>query len=680
MSEEFGSIERLRHAVDEQAANVRTLKEQKADKAAVKEAVDKLLALKADLKERVDKLNAASRAEKEAEEKRRDAFDKLLKRRFFVVPAFEIYGGVGGLYDFGPPGNTLLQNIIAEWRKHFVLHEDMLEISSPSMTPLDVLATSGHVEKFTDFMVRDSVTKDCYRADKLLEDHIEGLIESDPTMKQNEKERLTKIRAAADAYDAEELGKHLKDLKVTAPETGNELTDPFPFNLMFKTDIGPTGKAPGFLRPETAQGIFVNFRRLIDYNAGAMPFAAAQIGTAFRNEIAPRAGLLRVREFTLAEIEHFVNPDNKSHTNFASIADVKLRLLSQDGQESGTDRIDEMTMAEAVEKGVINCETLAYFMARTYLFLVKIGITESKLRFRQHLKDEMAHYAADCWDAEIKSTYGWVECVGHADRSAFDLKAHSKETKTDMIAQERLPEPIMVEEAKLKMNRGKLGKKYGKASQILVNDLNDMDKETIVKLCETLETEGKMTHKVCSGEEFDLEKGDVSVTLKETKVSTIKYTPSVIEPSFGLGRILYCVLEHSYDNTVHEDEARAVLRLPALVAPVKVGLFTLSVNDAFTPFLAELRENMIDYDIASKTDNSGAAIGRKYARTDEIGVPFAITIDFQTVEDRTVTIRERDTCEQIRVSIDEVGPIIIGLVKGKLQWSDAYNKYEKVVR
>jgi glycyl-tRNA synthetase len=173
------------------------------------------------------------------------------------------------------------------------------------------------VAKFSDFMVRDEKTQDCYRADKILEDAMDKLLDDqkNPPSAQTRAE-LLRVRTEAGAMKAEALHTYLSKYNVKAPDTGNNISEPQPYNLMFKTSIGPTGKFTGYLRPETAQGIFVNFRRLLDYNQGRIPFAAAQIGLAFRNEIAPRAGLLRVREFTLAEIEHFVNPENKKHPKF----------------------------------------------------------------------------------------------------------------------------------------------------------------------------------------------------------------------------------------------------------------------------------------------------------------------------------------------------------------------------
>lgn len=184
---------------------------------------------------------------------------------------------------------------------------------------------------------------------------------------------------------------------------------------MFQTHIGPSGAVKGFLRPETAQGIFVNFKRLLEFNQGKLPFAAAQIGNAFRNEISPRSGLIRVREFTMAEVEHFCDPVEKDHPKFSGVADTVMNLYSADNQMAG-EAAKQVKIGDAVAAGTVANQTLGYFLARIQNFLMKIGVDNSRLRFRQHMANEMAHYACDCWDAEILTSYGWVECVGCADR------------------------------------------------------------------------------------------------------------------------------------------------------------------------------------------------------------------------------------------------------------------------
>jgi glycyl-tRNA synthetase len=208
--------------------------------------------------------------------------------------------------------------------------------------------------------------------------------------------------------DCDRLKEKLPEYGVVSPEpNGGQLSDPFPFNLMFRTLIGPRGDIVGFLRPETAQGIFVSFRDLLYYNGGKLPFAAAQIGQSFRNEISPKQGLLRVREFTQAEIEHFVHPDHKEHPRFHEVADIAPIMSSAKVQQSGA-RPQAIKLGDAVRDGIVANETLAYFIGRTYLFMVAVGINPKRMMFRQHLPNEMAHYA--CGALPPACPCLWVGC------------------------------------------------------------------------------------------------------------------------------------------------------------------------------------------------------------------------------------------------------------------------------
>lgn len=597
---------------------------------------------------------------------RRINFETLLTRKLFVIPSFAIYGGVAGLYDFGPPGCAIMANIQAIWRRHFVLEEDMLEISGPAVTPEIVLKASGHVDKFTDFMVRDEKTGQCYRADKLLEQHISQLL-TDSTLSPARREELQAISAAAGSYQQEQLTEKLLQLGVTSEE-GNPITKPFPFNLMFQTQIGPTGNTVGYLRPETAQGIFVNFRRLLEYNGGRLPFAAAQIGPAFRNEIAPRSGLLRVREFTLAEIEHFVHPNNKSHPKFLTIANTVLTLLPREIQD-GSNRSIAMTIGEAVARGVVGNETLAYFLARTHLFLLHIGIRPDKLRFRQHRSDEMAHYASDCWDAEIHTTYGWVECVGHADRSAYDLSNHMKFSQADLQARESIREEK--NSVDVRINRSALGRRYRKNANDIVDHLNRLSISEIQQLAQRL----PQSLLLPSGLTVELQPDDLTVSIQPEVVNSRSFIPHVIEPSFGLGRIIYAVLDHAFDDTIWNDSKRVVLKLRPAVAPIKVGLLSLSNTEQIGQILDDLRLKCLNAGLANKVDNSSVSIGKKYARQDELGTPFCLTVDFRSQDDGTVTLRERDSTEQIRGDIPTIIAVVIKLVNGSQTWLEAKNQF-----
>lgn len=555
------------------------------------------------------------------------------------------------------------------WRKHFVLAENMLEMECTCLTPEAVLKTSGHVDRFTDLMVKDPATGECFRADKLLEDAIDNLLENNPTMPSQEKEDHLKIQRQADAFSHEELDHLLKKYDCKAP-SGEPYSASFPFNLMFKTSIGPEGTAVGFLRPETAQGLFVNFRRLLDLNAGKMPFAAAQVGLGFRNEIAPRSGLLRVREFCMGEIEHFVNPKDKAHPNFESVAEKELVLFGRDDQ-LGSGKTKTITCKDAVEIGLINNETLAYFMARTQLYMEKIGMDPKRLRFRQHLKTEMAHYAADCWDLEIESSYGWVECVGHADRACYDLEVHSKATKTPMMATQKFDTPQEIELAKLKFDRKLLGQVFQQEQRTISGILEALAENwaDFEPVANALEADGKT---VIDG--FEITKEMVTWTRTKKMVQEVKFMPSVIEPSFGMGRILYSLLEHSFYQR-EQDEQRCVMRFNPQVAPQKCGVFPISNNPECCQVVDQIAADLMDSDLATRVDKSSTALGKKYARSDELGIPFAVTVDFDTLNDNTVTLRERDSTKQVRLPKQDITTLIFQIVHNKMTWEKIMNKY-----
>jgi len=482
----------------------------------------------------------------------------------------------------------------------------------------------------------------------------------------------------------------LKRCGCVSPETKNELSDPYPFNLMFPTTIGPSGNIQGFLRPETAQGMFVNFRELLYFNGGKLPFACAQIGQSFRNEIAPRAGLLRVREFTQAEIEHFCHPTKKDHPRFNEVAQVELNLFSQEAQlQAGKKEPFRMKTGEAVEKGIIANETLAYFVARTHLFLKELGVDMQRVRFRQHLRHEMAHYAQDCWDAEIECSYGWIECVGLADRSAFDLDAHSKASKVDLQAYELFDEPVEEVIFEVKMNKQILGKSFKKDQKFVIDALTSLDEAAAAKIEKDFEDKGETDLENVQG----IDGGKATITKdmviemkkKTKKVSGRNFTPSVIEPSFGIGRIMYCLFEHAFYVREGDDENKAVFKLPPQVAPIKCTIFPLVNNAEMNAASHDIYKSLTKLAVSVKLDTTAISIGKRYCRTDELGVPFAITIDHRTIghtstpKDGTVTVRERDSCEQVRIKVDDVAKFIADLSSGEVEWSRATASLEKVL-
>ncbi|EHA22442.1 hypothetical protein CBS63078_6003 [Aspergillus niger] len=629
----------------------------------------------------------------------RSVLDSMLRRRLFYTPSFEIYGGVSGLYDYGPPGCAVLNNIVDLWRKHFVLEEDMLEVDCTMLTPHEILKTSGHVDKFADWMCKDPKTGEIFRADHLVEEVLEARLKGDKEARgqkvevdeEKEAKKKKKVKqtkavklddavvkeyeetlAQIDNFDGPELEKIIAKYDIRNPTTDGNLLPPVAFNLMFQTSIGPSSNMPGYLRPETAQGQFLNFQKLLEFNQQSMPFASASIGKSFRNEISPRAGLLRVREFLMAEIEHFVDPQGgKKHARFEEVKDVKMTLLNRDIQLSGSTKTEEMTIGKAVETGLVDNETLGYFLARIQLFLLKLGVDPKKLRFRQHMANEMAHYATDCWDAELHTSYGWIECVGCADRSAYDLTVHKNKTGAPLVVRETRAEPLKVEEWQIDLDKKKFGPRFKKDGKTVTAAIDALSQELREKLSLDLEQTGKIEVEVegVAGGKVELDKELIKIE-KRTRVENVReYTPNVIEPSFGIGRILYSMIEQVYWSR-EGDEARGVLSFPPAIAPTKVLIVPLSTHQSFAPLVQRLTTKLRRMGVSNRVDDSSASIGKRYARNDELGTPFGVTVDFQSVKDNTFTLRDRDSTKQVRASEDEIAQAIKSLVEGEETWED----------
>ncbi|KAL3353978.1 hypothetical protein AABB24_018578 [Solanum stoloniferum] len=666
-------------SIDVQGGAVRQLKSSGAAKLDIEAAVQSLNALKLEKASIESQLQTAlaGAAGGGSSSASRDAFRQAvvntLERRLFYIPSFKIYRGVAGLYDYGPPGCSVKSNVLAFWRQHFVLEENMLEVDCPCVTPEVVLKASGHVEKFTDLMVKDEKTGTCYRADHLLKDFCKEKLEKDFSLSAEKAAELKHILAVLDDLSAEQLGAKIKEYGITAPDTKNPLSDPYPFNLMFQTSIGPSGVSPGYMRPETAQGIFVNFRDLYYYNGNKLPFAAAQIGQAFRNEISPRQGLLRVREFTLAEIEHFVDPQDKSHSKFSDVAKLEFLMFPRDDQVSGQCATN-LQLSEAVSRGIVNNETLGYFIGRVYLFLTRLGIDKDRLRFRQHLANEMAHYAADCWDAEIESSYGWIECVGIADRSAYDLRAHSEKSSVALVAQEKFSEPREVEKLVITPIKKELGLAFKGNQKMVTEALEAMEEKVAMEMKADLESKGEVEFHVCTiGKNVTIKKNMVSISKEIKKEHQRVFTPSVIEPSFGIGRIIYCLYEHSFYTRPSKagDEQLNVFSFPPLVAPIKCTVFPLVQNQKYEEVAKLISKSLTAAGISHKIDLTGTSIGKRYARTDELGVPFAITVDSTS----SVTVRERDSKDQVRIDVEKVASVVREVTDGLSSWADVLKMY-----
>jgi glycyl-tRNA synthetase len=543
-----------------------------------------------------------------------DASDvlSLCKRRGFLYPSFEIYGGVAGMYDYGPLGTAMKNNIVEIWRRLYTLGEGFVEIDSETIGPEIVFKASGHVDEFADKMVKCKSCEEAHRADHLVKD----------------------LHPNPGILKEKELDELIRKSGVTCPTCGGELSSVEEFNLMFKTVIGPGSGRVGYLRPETAQGIFVNFPNLYRYNREKLPLGVIQVGRGYRNEISPRQGVIRMREFNMMEAELFVDPEDKGWSRFDSVKDEKLKLLANDGREL------ELTVGEAVEQGVICNQVLAYFLWFTQEFLKSVGVDGERLRFRQHEKDEMAHYAADCWDAEALLSFGWTEIVGIADRGCWDLSRHIKFSGVDMSAFKRFDTPHEVERDVIKPKYGLLGPKYKALGAKIGKALEATDPTMMENDAVTVEVDGQKH--VIGREMFDI------VRVKE-KVSGVKVIPHVIEPSHGLDRITYTCLEHAYAKKGDME----MLRLSAAVAPIKFGVFPLMARDDLDKVAMQIDEDIRYSGIETYYDDSGS-IGRRYARMDEVGTPYCITVDYQTLEDGTVTLRERDSQSQVRVTVKDI--------------------------
>jgi len=542
---------------------------------------------------------------------------EMLIRRGFLWQSFEIYGGIAGFIDFAPLGNGIRRNIEELWRDYFVVNERAVEIDTPTIGIEDIFRASGHLDSFTDVAIECENCGKIYRADHYIKEKLG--IESDETM-----EAVLEI---LETYD----------LKC---ECGGSLKNPEHFNLMFSTTIGPGKGKRGYLRPETAQGIFIDFKRLIDYFRGKLPFGVAQIGRVYRNEISPRQGVIRLREFNQAELEYFVDPRNKTHPDFKIYSDTPVILV---------DKLDYehiITLKEAVSQGIIANELLAYFIGKTREFLLCIGIKEDKMRFRQHREDERAHYAIDCWDAECLTAYGWIELVGIADRGDYDLKSHAEFSREDMSVFIQFKEPVRMARRKLKPLMNKLGPEFRRKAKLIAEEIENYEGEIEDPI--TLNINGEIV--TVSSDFFEI--GET-----EEEVFGEKIVPHVIEPSFGLDRIVYTVLEHSFDTDIIDGEERKVLRLKRNVSPVQVAVLPLLTREDFIEISREITKRLQSAGIFTEFDDSGS-IGRRYRRFDEIGTPFCITIDHQTLEDNTVTLRDRDSTEQIRLKVEELEGII----------------------
>ncbi len=568
---------------------------------------------------------------------------ELAKRRGFFFRTAAAYGGVAGFYTYGPQGATLKDNVEAAWRDRFVTREGHMEVSSPDVMPEAVFEASGHLDGFDDMLVDCPECGASHRADHLVED-------------------ATDV-ADAESMSPQAVGELIAEHDIACPACGVALAgEPVEeFNLMFETTIGPGSGSAGYLRPETAQGIFVEFPQLAEYARNQLPFGVAQIGDAYRNEISPRKGLVRVRAFTQAELEHFVDPE-EDEPPIERVADVTLPLYSAQAQQHGGE-VRELTVGEAIEEGVVANDWIAYYLGVATPWYERIGVDMDRFRYRQHLPGELAHYAADCWDAETEVDGDWIEATGFATRADYDLAKHAEHSGEDYSVFKQYDEPIAVERPTVDPDMSVLGPEFGGAAGEVADALRSL---------------AERDPDAFDGQEVTVEVDDTAHTvpveatgfgIEEVTESGEHVRPHVIEPSFGVGRLVYTVLAHCYETDLVDGDERTYLALPPEIAPTTVGVFPLMDKDGLGERARDVERELRAAGLAVAYDDSGA-IGRRYRRQDEVGTPFCVTVDYDTLDDHTVTVRDRDSTDQKRVAIEGLPGTLRSLRDGDLAFAD----------
>jgi glycyl-tRNA synthetase len=564
--------------------------------------------------------------------------NELARRRGFFWQSYEIYGGSSGFATYGSLGARLKQNIERKLRELFINKIGILEVESPIITPSKVFEASGHVQHFKEPMIDCLKCLNRFRADHLL------------------REFANVSEAEAEKLGLEELKAAIEKFKIRCPDCGGQLGEPKHFLTMFKTTIGPYSDAVGYGRPEAAQGIFVEFKRLYEMAREKLPFGALQIGHALRNEISPRQGLLRLREFTIADLEFFFDPEEPDCCLLKEVENEKLRFLLADDRLKESEKITEITLKDALKKGYIKAEWQAVFMALAKKLLIELGVAAEKQRFIEKLPWERAHYSLQSFDQEVLvERWGWVEVSGHAYRTDYDLKCHGESSCVDMFVFKEYEKPIEREQIIVKPIMAKLGPAF-KAEASKVQEL--------ISKADPKEVESSLKEKGY----FILEKYKVlpehlNISKEKTVERGRRFIPHVVEPSFGSDRLLYVTLEHAY--RVKDD--RVVLSFPRDIAPIQIGVYPLVSKDGLPEKAAELQRTLSDEGFMAEYDEAGS-IGRRYARADEIGIPVGITVDYDTLKDDTVTIRDRDSWTQVRSKIDDIPELIRKYLRGKIDF------------
>jgi len=495
-----------------------------------------------------------------------DEMSTFCKKKGFIFPNSELYGGMAGFFDYGPLGVELKNNIKREWwRSHVQIRDDIVGIDGSIITHPKVWVASGHVSNFQDIMLSCPKCGNKVRADTFIEEQ---------------------LKISADGIKMDKINELVKENNLKCPNCKTQFAEASQFNLMFKTNVGPKQdeSSIAYLRPETAQLMFVDFKQIIDTARVKLPFGIAQIGKAFRNEISPRNFLFRCREFEQMEIEYFIHPDMKD-CPFLSDTTYKIFVFSAEMQKKNEEpRL--MTLKDALSHKIIKSPWHAYWLSTEHKWFVSLGVNPDHLRIRQHNQDELAHYSSDCWDLEYKFPFGWKEMEGIADRSDYDLQQHIKHS--------------------------------GK-------DLSLFDEATKSKV---------VPHVIC-------------------------------EPSLGVDRSFLTFMFDAY--TFDKERDNVVLKLHPKIAPVKLAVFPLLSNKPELVAKAKEVHKEMQQCVNCFYDTSGS-VGRRYARQDEQGTPWCATIDFETLENNTLTLRDRDTTKQVRLNIIDLRTSILKLLNEELKF------------
>jgi glycyl-tRNA synthetase len=553
---------------------------------------------------------------------------ELAKRRGFFWPSYEIYGGTAGFVTFGPLGTTMKRKIEDKFREFFIRRFGMQEIESSIITPAKVFEASGHLTHFKEPLVECLKCKKRFRADHLLEEQA--------GMSDTETEKLS----------LKELDKAIKEKQIHCPECNSKnFSGAKQFLTMFVTTIGPYSEAVGYGRPEAAQGIFVEFKRLYEYGREKLPIGIAQIGHALRNEISPRQGLIRLREFTIMDVEFFFDPEEPCPW-LKQVENETLQIIPAELKRKNIKKPVQITAKDAVKKGYLKTPWQAFFMALAKLFLVELGVPAEKQRFIEKLEWEKAHYSLQSFDQEIYlDRWGWTEVSGHAYRTDYDLTQHMKSSGADMRVFKEHERPVIQEKLAVRPNMAKLGPAFKKdAAKVaeLLKKANPTDVENALK-----------TRGFFKIDSYKVLPEHVEISRMKVEEAGKRFVPHVVEPSFGSDRLAYIALEYAYQ----QKEDRVVLNLPREIAPVQVGVFPLVNKDGLPEKAVEISQKLSEQGFTVEHDDSGS-VGRRYARMDEIGTPLCVTIDYQTLKDETVTIRDRDTWKQVRTSSKQLADLL----------------------